>query len=109
MQFNNPTRIRTFEILQYVTAPLDGEIQDWPANIQDAIYEALERMSQRVQLPLTIVASYCAIDYGESKEYDRPYLHIIASEIVVADASYMDEKARLERLIHEHVTSKTKH
>ena len=80
--------IRTFEVKVYVNGYVEGGLADWPANVQDAIYEALEKKSDEVQLPLTVVHSYCDIDHGEAMDgsQDRFFLHVIASEIVVAPA-----------------------
>lgn len=80
------TGIRTFEIVAYLTAPIECEsMDDLPSHMQDQVYEALERKSKEVELPLTIVAVGCGIDHGETEDKDRPYIRIIASEIVVAD------------------------
>lgn len=75
--------IRTFEIVQYVTGFMEGGVDDWPANMQDAIYAALERKAHEVQLPLKIVHSYCDEDIDSEDERKRFYVHIIASEVVV--------------------------
>lgn len=83
-------RVRTFEIVQYVTGPLEGKLEDWPASIQDAVYQALERKAEEVELPLMVVDSACGIDYGEANDgsQDRFFLHILASEIVVRDTGF---------------------
>ncbi len=85
------TGIKTYEIVQYVSGYLDGDLSTWPANIQDRILEALERKAQDVEHPLTIVHSRCDVDYGETSAQDRFYIHVIASEIVVADDRYMQQ------------------
>lgn len=104
-------RIRTFEIVQYVTNFVEGSIDDWPANIQDAVYKALEQKAKQVELPLTIVASYCDIDYGDTQGQDRPFLRIIASEIIAADSRfYKDAQAQLREMISQmNSTKKTRH
>lgn len=81
-----PTPVRTWEIVQYVTGPLEGELQDWPANIQDQVFEAFERLVDKVELPLAIVGSVCDVDYGEAvdRTQDKYFVRIIASEIVAA-------------------------
>lgn len=87
--------IRTFEILQYISAPLEGELADWPANIQDAVYAALERKSKDVELPLAIVASRCDIDHdaeAEGRPHQKFFLHIVASEVVMADERTIDRR-----------------
>ena len=77
------TGVRTFEIVQYVSGFLEGELNDWPANIQDAVYAALERKAREVELPLKVVHSYCNEDIDSTDAQKRFYLHIIASEIVI--------------------------
>ena len=79
------TGIRTFELLVYVDQGVEGDINDWPANLQDGILKALEKKSTELELPLVILSSTCIIDFGDIEDQDRPYLHIIASEIVMAD------------------------
>jgi len=79
------TGIRTFEIVQYVTGFLEGSMDDWPAQIQDVVYKALERKSHEVELPLAIVHSRCDVDHDAVDAQHKFYLHIIASEVVVAD------------------------
>lgn len=84
------TGIRTFEIVQYVSAPLPGGMDDWPANIQDQIFAALEAKSKQVELPLVITGSYCGTDYADTEgQPDKYYLHIVASEIIAADEREM--------------------
>lgn len=75
--------IRTFEMIQYVTAPLEGEFDDWPANIQDAIYAAAERKSKDVELPLTIVHTRCDKDIDTEDPNKVFFIHVILSEIVI--------------------------
>lgn len=104
------TGVRTFEIVQYVSGFMPGELEDWPNNIQDRILDALERKSKEVELPLTIVHSRCDVDYGETKAQDRYYVHIIASEIVAADSRFIrDEKEKMKELIADMVAGRTKH
>lgn len=96
--------IRTFDLIVYVTGWLDGGIKDWPVQIQDRIWEALERKAHEVELPLTIIESYCDVDYGEAvdRSQDRFFLRCIASEIVVKDARWEDPaylKEQFDKLI----------
>ncbi len=87
------TGIRTFEIVQYVSGWLDGEFSDWPAQIQDAVLAALERKSGEVGLPLAIVFSKCDHDVDLPNEHPRKFwLHIVASEVVMADARTIDPR-----------------
>lgn len=62
----------TGELIVGVTGYMPGELKDWPANIQDEIYAALERyklaMRQKYQIPtLTydVVRSQCDFDIDE--------------------------------------------
>jgi hypothetical protein len=98
-------------MVQYVSGPLEGTIEDWPPNIQDAIYKASERMADKVKLPLKIVYSTCGIDYADEEgKADRFFLHIILSEIIAADDRYFEtEAAMMERIVKEMVRGGTKH
>lgn len=80
------TGVRTFECIQYVTGPLDGTLEDWPAQIQDAAHAAMERKSQEEQIPLTVVAAYCDKDHDAIDPRKTWFVRIILSEIVVAPA-----------------------
>lgn len=58
-----------------VTAFMDGTIENWPRNIQDGVYAALERTS--LGRGYTIRVSYCDRDWdAEGEQY---FLHIIAT------------------------------
>lgn len=82
----NMTNIRIFEIFQSVTGYMDGALDDWPANIQDVIYKALEIKAKQERLPLAIVHSECKVDPDFPEGHpNRFYVHVVASEIVVAD------------------------
>lgn len=86
MTLVTPKPIRTFDLAANVSGWLDGSIDDWPANIQDVLYAALERKAKKVELPICIVYSKCEEDpdvpLGSPGHF---YVHVIASEIVVAD------------------------
>lgn len=85
--------IRTFEMTVVISGKLDLPYDEWPDVVKDRIEEALELRSQIEKIPLTVV-------YGEYKEdYDldedapgRHYLHVIASEIVMADERTIDPR-----------------
>lgn len=98
------TGIRTFELVQYISAPIECEtLTDLPAQMQDAVLAALEAKSKEVELPLAIVAIVCDVDYGDTPEDDKPYLRIVASEVVMADertVRALVEKDRQRGLIH---------
>jgi len=104
--FEKPTGVRTFEMIQYINGWLEGGMSDWPAQIQDAIMAALGKKAEEVGLPLTIVACYCDMDYGETREKDRPFIRVIASEIVVKDVGFISEA---ERAIQQAIKGSTKH
>lgn len=106
------TGIKTYDMVQYVTGVLEGELNDWPANIQDAVYAALEKKAQEVEHPLAIVHSRCDVDHGAAKDgsEDRLYVHIIASEIVVADSRFIDaEKEVLRNMIADIIAGRRTH
>lgn len=89
-QIASISNVKTYEIKQYVTQYTEGTLDDWPAQMQDAVYEALDRLAERVEHPVTVVASWMDIDYGDTGDDDRPFAVIVASEIVVADSRYME-------------------
>ena len=78
--------IRTFDLIVPVSGYLEGELDDWPAVIQDGVYAALERKAHEVELPLVIIASRGGMDEDkQDHEPGRFYVHIVASEVVMAD------------------------
>lgn len=85
--------VRTFEIVQYVTGHMEGELKDWPSNVQDAVMAALEAKSDDVELPLAIVFSKCDHDPELPEGHpQRFWIHIIASEVVMADERTIDPR-----------------
>lgn len=100
--------IRIFEMIQNVTGYIEGELSDWPAQLQDPIYEAVERKAKEVELPLTIVYSRCHIDYGDAQDGtdDKFYIHVIASEIVVADEREINKMA-IEKAVRDITKGRT--
>lgn len=89
----NVPQIRTFEAVVYTSVLVEGTLTDWPQQMQDQVYEALERLAHKVQLPLTIVAAYGDLDYGDDGKPDRPYVRIVASEIVARDMRFSSDEA----------------
>lgn len=80
----NPT-VRTFEADIPISGPLDVPFEDFPANIQDGIYAAMERLSQEHRIPLTI--AHCEYKTDFDLDPEAPgyhFLHIILSEVVMA-------------------------
>ena len=88
--------VKTYEMVQYTNDLLEGDLSDWPSHIQDQIYEAMERLAQKVECPLTIVYARGDIDYGEAQDgsQDRPFVKVVASEIVVGDERFMQKNAQ---------------
>ena len=82
--------VRTFELVVNIDGVLDVPWEDWPANIQDGIMAALEQKARQVELPLTIVyAEYKTDPDIKAPLPGRHYLHVIASEVIVADERNM--------------------
>lgn len=87
------TGIRQFELVVHVSGWLEGTLEDWPAQIQDIVYGAIERKSKEVELPLAIVFSKC--DHDPDLPVGHPHkfwLHVIASEVVMADQRTIDPR-----------------
>lgn len=85
------TQIRTFELEVPISGAMDVPFEDWPAYVQDAIWRALERIAEQEQLPLKIVYARYLTD--EDLPKDAPghhYLHVVASEVVMADERTLD-------------------
>lgn len=96
------TGVKTYQMVVNVTGFLEGELSDWPANIQDKILEALEAKAQEVEHPLTVVYSACGKDWGSDDSNPKFFLHVIASEIVVADSRmFEEEKFRIRTIISD--------
>jgi len=86
VEADKTTGIRTFELDVPVSGALDVPFEDWPANIQDGIWAALEKLAEHEQLPLKIVHAKYMKDVDLPEEAPgHHYLHIIASEVVMAD------------------------
>lgn len=92
--------IRTFELVVNVTGYLEGKLEDWPAMIQDKIYEAMERKADEVKLPLCVADSGCG--YDEDEGY---FLHVILSEVIAGDERTINKDnpgpaVHLPKLLH---------
>lgn len=70
--------IRTFCLTVNVSGFLEGNLGDWPANIQDKVLEALEAKSEAEELPLAITNAQCGYDEDEGF-----YVNVWASEVVI--------------------------
>lgn len=74
---------RLFTLEVDVSGPLAGELKDWPANIQDGILSALDRLAERERVPVAIVYSECERDWAHMDPFkDRWYVNVVASEVV---------------------------
>ena len=67
------TRYRVAELVVDISARLEGDIDDWPANIQDGIFKALADRCHASRADFKIVKSYCDVDVDTG-----PYIHVIA-------------------------------
>ena len=102
------TGIKTYQLVQYVTGFMEGELSDWPSNIQEAIMEALEKKAGEVEHPLTIIHSRCDVDYADDdRGVDKFYVHVIASEIIAADERFMlKQKDEMKQLIADIISGR---
>jgi hypothetical protein len=74
---------RLFELVQAVSAPLAGEMADWPDHIQEKVMSALDRLAEREKVALAIVYSVCDRDYAHmDPAKDTWYVRVVASEVV---------------------------
>ena len=68
------TKFRVVDLVVDVSARLAGNIEDWPANIQDGVYKALADKCHDAHADFKIVQSYSDIEYDTGV----PYIHVIA-------------------------------
>jgi len=98
--------VRTWQVVLDATGYHEGAIEDWPAQLQDRIYQALEDLSKQVQLPVTIVYSgFHNNDHAsDEKKKTHPYfMWIVASEVVIKDVGLQDRVAKAAKeLIDKH-------
>jgi hypothetical protein len=64
---------RVGELIVNVDRQLEGTLEDWPAEVQDGVYKALERLAGRTKDSFTIEVSYAGYDIDTG-----PYIHVIA-------------------------------
>lgn len=55
-------QVRTWRMVQNVSGPLEGTLNDWPANIQDVIGHAIDKLKEKHKLPLLVTQSECGHD-----------------------------------------------
>lgn len=70
--------VRSFDMIQHVSGPLEGEINDWPAQTQDTIHFALERLKEAKNLPTTPLIVYSVCDFDIDTGW---YVHVIAQHV----------------------------
>lgn len=83
-------RPRIFECRVDVTGFLEGELPDWPPNIQDGIYAAMERLCKITKIKkLFMLQSRCGRDVPDEPYYvvvtvceDKPR-EVIVNDIIV--------------------------
>ena len=103
MTAEKTTQIRAFELDVPVSGALDIPFDDWPANVSDGIWQALDRLAEREQLPLKIVHACYVRDPDLPEEAPGHHaLHIIASEVVMADDRTL-EPGRVIRELPEEI------
>lgn len=96
------TDIRTFEATVPISGKLDVPFDDWPNNIKDGIWHVLDQLAHHVQLPLKIV--YAEYKSDPDLPVEAPghhYLHIIVSEVVMADERTIDRNRVIRELPEE--------
>lgn len=77
-------KIRTFEIIQYITGPIECEsMKDLSPKMQDQIMTALELKAQQEGLRLQIIGVRCDKDIDSTDPRRTWFLHVIASEVVI--------------------------
>lgn len=83
--------IRTFELTATISGPMDVPFEDWPPVLQDGIYAAMERCSKKHGLPLKLVHAEYRVDHDIAPDVlGRHYVHVLLSEIVMADERNID-------------------
>ena len=103
---NITTQPRTFEIVIECDKAWQGVIDDWPPNIQDKVWGALERLKDREEIQLTIIHSeFRDNDHaGDNVKAQYPYvMYIVASEIVIKDVGLE------QRIIDVKLATETEH
>lgn len=78
--------VRVFDMTVSVSAYPGDKLDDWPANIQDGVYHAVETLGDQLQIPLAIVDSRADMDPDEKQENGDPvfFIHVVISEVVMA-------------------------
>lgn len=62
-------KFKVYECIFQLTGPLGGELDEWPAKIQDAVHRAVERLQLTSLFPIRIVKS--GVDHDERGYYAK--------------------------------------
>lgn len=68
--------VRIATMVVNVSAVMPGTIDDWPANIQDGVYAALERLCMRKRTDFVILKSFSETDMDSG-----PYVYVVAGAL----------------------------
>lgn len=69
--------LKVFDLRATVTGYVEGELKDWPPNIQDAIYAAMERVIKKTRVKgLDVIQSFC----GREEADQRYHVTVICCE-----------------------------
>lgn len=76
---------RVFQATVPVSGPVDVPFDDWPAQMQDQVQEAMEVVSKKHGIPLALVHTEYRTDPDVHPEAPgHHYVWIVVSEIIVA-------------------------
>lgn len=67
--------VRQIHMFVPVSAYLEGEITEWPANIQDGLYKAIEQKQAEENEQLNIIHSECTYEADEGYFLVHVILH----------------------------------
>ncbi len=96
-----PKGIRTWEFIQYVTGYVQCEtLDDLPNQMQDLIMLAVEKLSEKEELPMAVVMVRCDKDIDSADPLRQWFLHVIVSEIVAADERTIGNFPPSSEVIH---------
>lgn len=85
----------TADLVQYLSAPVEGSFNDWPTNIRDAIWKQLEVINRgramNLQGEYTITGSRCDVDVDNGVWY----VHCIAQAVTYPPGSPMQGRLQI--------------
>lgn len=73
-------REKIVDLIVSVRPAIHGEFNDWPAQLQDHFYKAIENYALKTMLPWTILSSHTGVDPDTG-----PFAHVVISAIVVVN------------------------